>query len=78
MSTGLILPIGLGLLLVGGFGLWMMQVTGRVPRRFPRRDVDATREGDPGGWRRYRLFYGIMASAGALLLLLHFLMTRLT
>ena len=76
MSSGLILPAGLGLLMVGSFALWMMEVTGRVPRRFPRRDVDSTREGDPAGWRRYRLFYGVIAGAGALLLLLHFLMGR--
>jgi hypothetical protein len=64
--------LGLALMLIGGFAILMMNVTGRVPRRFPRKPGSWTKHNDPKGWRRYLILYGAAAGAGALLTILHF------
>ena len=63
--------VGFGLLFVGGFAVLMMNVTGHIPRRLWK-SGSSTRHEDPEGWRRYLIFYGAMAGAGTLLLILHF------
>jgi hypothetical protein len=65
----MILPLGGGLLLVGGFAMLMMNVTGTIPRRLPSRRGNR-REDDPEGWKRWLIAYGAMAVVGALLILI--------
>jgi hypothetical protein len=64
--------VGFALVLVGGFAVLMMNVTGHVPRRFPWKPGGWHKDDDPKGWNRYLILYGAAAGVGALLLILHF------
>jgi hypothetical protein len=46
------LPLGMGLLFVGGFAVWMMNVTQVIPRRLFRKQ-GWRKEHDPKAWNRY-------------------------
>lgn len=59
--------IGLALLFVGGFALFLMHVTQSIPRRWPWRP--AQRHEDPEAYRRWQLAYAAMAGVGALAIL---------
>jgi uncharacterized BrkB/YihY/UPF0761 family membrane protein len=61
------LPLGAGLLFVGGFAVWMMHVTQVIPRRLFHKAW--RKEHDPIAWRRYLIAYGVMAGVGALMVL---------
>jgi hypothetical protein len=63
--------VGLALLLLGGFAILMMNVTGHIPHRLGK-PGSSTRHHDPKGWRLYLIAYCGVAGAGALLLILHF------
>ena len=63
--------IGLGLLLVGGFGAFMMHVTQSIPRRWPWQPL--MRHEDPEGFRLHMTICKTMAGGGAALLAIHFL-----
>lgn len=64
----MIIPMGAGLLFVGGFAVLMMNVTHAIPRRLGWRRAHR-KEDDPEGWRRYLIFYTAMAAVGTVLLL---------
>ena len=66
------LPLGAGLLFVGGFAMWMMSITGVIPRRFFR-EGGWRKEHDPAAWQRYMYAYATMAGVGAVLVLVGFL-----
>ena len=68
----MLVPLGLGLIFVGGFALLMMNVTGHAPRRLAWKRRGSRKEDDPEAWRHSLILYGAMAGAGALLLILHF------
>lgn len=61
------LPLGMSLLFVGGFAIWMMNVTQVIPRSFLRQD--RRKEHDPNGWKRSLVIYGGMAGVGVLMIL---------
>lgn len=71
----MIVPIGAGLLFVGGFAVLMMNVTHVIPHRLgtgrPNRKED-----DERGWRRYLFCYSAMAANGAILLLVGLIADR--
>ena len=63
------LPLGIGLLFVGGFAVWMMNVTLVIPRRLFRRQ-GWRKEHDPKAWKLYLIAYGVMAGVGAFMILI--------
>ena len=67
------LRLGMGLLFLGGFAVWMMNVTQTIPRRIPWSRRGWRKEHDPKAWRRYLIFYGVMAGVGALMILISLL-----
>lgn len=64
------LALGAGLLFVGAFAMFVMNVTKTIPFRLPWGRL--RQDEDPEGFRRYLIFYGLVAGVGALLLLAHY------
>jgi len=60
-----------GLLFVGGFAVWMMNVTQVIPRRLFQQAW--RKEHDPKAWKQYLVLCGVMAGLGALMILISLL-----
>ena len=59
--------MGIALLLLAAFAVWMMSVTKTIPFSWGQR-----RAKNPAAFRGYLAFYGVLAGVGALLLLAHY------
>jgi hypothetical protein len=59
--------IGLALLFLGGFALFLMHVTQSIPRRWPWQP--AQRHEDPAAYRRWQLACAALAGLGGLAVL---------
>ncbi|HEX8643963.1 MAG TPA: hypothetical protein VF702_08630 [Allosphingosinicella sp.] len=58
--------LGIALVFVGAFALWMMHMTGSIPHQWPLK----WRHEDPAAFRRWRNFYVLLAGLGIVVFLI--------